>query len=60
MEGSYGEVMNALMIGLRNENGKSRSFQENKLLIYAIQRTALNRRIEALQTKMLCPTEVSW
>jgi hypothetical protein len=38
---------------------KSRSFEENKLLIYAIQ-AALNRRIEALQTKMLCPTEVSW
>jgi hypothetical protein len=51
--------MNALRIGLKNENGKSRSFQENKLLIYAIQ-AALNRRIEALQNKTICPTEVSW
>jgi transposase len=51
--------MNALTIGLKNENGKSRTFEENKLLIYAIQ-AALNRRIEALQNKTLCPTEASW
>jgi hypothetical protein len=55
----HGEVMNALPIGLNNENGKSRSFEENKLLIYVIQ-AALNRRIETLQTKTICSTEVSW
>jgi hypothetical protein len=55
----HGEVMKTLIDGMKNKNGKSRSSEENKLLIYTIQ-AVLNRRIDALKDKSICPTEVSW
>jgi hypothetical protein len=53
-----GEVMYALSANLKNETGNSRTFEENKLLIYAIE-ASLNRTIESIKNKSVCPTEVS-
>jgi hypothetical protein len=53
------EVMKALSTNLKNETGKSCTFQENKLFIYAIE-VALDRRLESIKNKRLCPTDVSW
>jgi uncharacterized protein involved in exopolysaccharide biosynthesis len=41
------EVMKALSTNLKNETGKYRTFQENKLFIYAIE-AALHRRLESI------------
>ncbi len=51
--------MKDLSVGMKNENGKLRSLEANILLMYAIE-AALNRMIEALKDKTICPTEVSW
>jgi hypothetical protein len=53
------EVMKALSTNLKNETGKSRTSQENKLFIYAIE-AALDRRLESIKNKTLCQTDVSW
>jgi hypothetical protein len=55
---SEGDIMEAISGDLRNDYGKSQSFKENKLLLYAI-RSTLNCRIVGLKAKTMCPTNVS-
>jgi hypothetical protein len=44
---------------VKSPNGKSRSFEENKLFILAL-RATLRRRIEAIEEKRLSPLKLSW
>jgi hypothetical protein len=47
------------VLTVKAPNGKSRSFEENKLFILAL-RATLRRQIEAIEEKSLSPLKLSW